>query len=72
MDEWIKLMVVGGGGVGKTCLLITYTEEKFPSEYVPKIIGGNVVEVKIAETTYQLQLWDTVTNSVDNSVSQEQ
>ena len=53
-------------------LLITYTEDKFPSEYVPKIIGGNVAEVKIREETYQLQLWDTVTNSVDNSVSQEQ
>ena len=46
--------------------------EKFPSEYVPKIIGGNVAEVKIGEETYQLQLWDTVTNCVDNSVSQEQ
>ena len=31
----IKCIVVGDGAVGKTCLLTTYAEGHFPSEYVP-------------------------------------
>ena len=31
----IKLVVVGDGGVGKTCLVTTYAEGHFPHVYVP-------------------------------------
>lgn len=56
----MKIVVVGDGGCGKTCLLVSYAQNKFPEVYVPTIFENYVTSVQSPNgKIIELALWDT-------------
>ena len=55
----IKVVLVGDGSVGKTSLLISYTSDAFPNDYVPTVFDNYLATVKYQNQFFKLWLWDT-------------
>lgn len=54
-----KLVIVGDGACGKTCLLIVFAKGKFPQVYVPTVFDNYVADVEVDGRRVELALWDT-------------
>ncbi|KAL8769510.1 MAG: hypothetical protein Q9209_004571 [Squamulea sp. 1 TL-2023] len=56
-----KFVVVGDGGCGKTCLLISYSQGCFPEKYVPTVFENYITHTthQPSGKTVELALWDT-------------
>ncbi|XP_077567722.1 ras-like GTP-binding protein RHO [Stigmatopora nigra] len=58
-DTRKKLVVVGDGACGKTCLLIVFSKDEFPEVYVPTVFETYVADIEVDTKQIQLVLWDT-------------
>ena len=54
-----KLVIVGDGACGKTCLLIVFSKDNFPEVYVPTVFENYVADIEVDGKCVELALWDT-------------
>ena len=55
----IKLVIVGDGACGKTCLLYVFSKDQFPEYYVPTVFETYVADMELDGKAVELVLWDT-------------
>ena len=54
-----KLVIVGDGACGKTCLLVVFSRDQFPELYVPTVFETYVADIEVDNKQVELALWDT-------------
>jgi len=54
-----KLVIVGDGACGKTCLLVVFSKDEFPEVHVPTVFETDVADIEVDGKTIELALWDT-------------
>ncbi|XP_015588772.1 cdc42 homolog isoform X2 [Cephus cinctus] len=59
VDKRIKVVLVGDGAVGKTSLVVSYSTNGFPREYVPTAFDNYNVVVNVDGQPVNVQLCDT-------------
>ena len=59
----VKCVYVGDCAVGKTvtktCMLVSYKSDKFPTEYVPTVFDNCIVDIMRDGSLIKLHLWDS-------------
>jgi small GTP-binding protein len=74
VEDAVKVIVVGDGGVGKSSLVRRYAKGKFTSEY-KKTIGCDFMEkevfVKPLNETVKMMLWDTAGQEVFDALTSQ-
>jgi len=68
MPREIKITVVGNSSVGKTCMLLSYATNSFPTEYVPTVFDNYNTKVVVEGTPVDLVLFDTAGDAEYDSI----
>ncbi|KIZ04973.1 small rab-related GTPase [Monoraphidium neglectum] len=59
-DFLIKLLLIGDSGVGKSCLLLRFSEESFTPSFITTIgIDFKIKKIFLDNKWVKLQIWDT-------------
>jgi len=55
----LKVVIVGDGAVGKTCLCTVFTTKEFPTSYETTIFDTQSSTINILGKEYNIKIWDT-------------
>ena len=55
----LKIVVVGDGAVGKTCLVASYISDEFPEHYIPTVFDAHKGTIAFRNEQKTLIIWDT-------------
>ena len=59
-DYLFKLLIIGESGVGKTCLLLRFTDDSFTANHLATIgIDFKIKIINLENKLIKLQIWDT-------------
>ncbi|KAJ8002008.1 hypothetical protein DPEC_G00175330 [Dallia pectoralis] len=58
LQRKVNCVLVGDGAVGKTSLIVSYTANGYPTEYIPTAFDNFAAMVVVDEKPVGLQLWD--------------
>jgi small GTP-binding protein len=71
-DYTFKILTIGESGVGKTCLLLRYTDNKFIKNYLTTIgIDFKVKLISIHGKSVKLKIWDTAGQERFRNITQQ-
>lgn len=63
-----KLVIVGDGACGKTCLLIVFSKDQFPEVYVPTVFENYVADIEVDSKQVSCVLFTARTTNLSESV----
>ena len=59
-NHLVKLLLIGDSAVGKSCLLLRYSDDQFSSSFITTIgIDFKIKSVEVDGKKIKLQIWDT-------------
>lgn len=59
-DFLFKFIIIGDSSVGKSCLLLRFTEGRYKTEHEPTLgVEFGSKNIKVADQVIKIQIWDT-------------
>ncbi|CCF57350.1 hypothetical protein KAFR_0C03580 [Kazachstania africana CBS 2517] len=59
-DYLFKLLLIGNSGVGKSCLLLRFSDDTYTNDYISTIgVDFKIKTIELDGKTVKLQIWDT-------------